>query len=470
VVFEPRGSLTAGNADEWIPIRPGSDAILALGLTRLIAEERGVPVPPAAQSVTAQAAAQAADIGEGKLRELAALFAASTAPLAIPGGAALGQPDGLLAAQAVLELNALAGNLGQPGGVFLPQEESPASDLNAVADLVERMNSGQVKALFIHGVNPIFELPSALGFSQALANIPLVISFASFPDETALASDYILPDHTPLESFGYQRILAGTDRPTVSAIQPVVAPLYETRATADVLLEAARQVGGSVADSLNYGVEVTFIQQKIAHLIEDGGLFTAPEVLTFWTRWLQNGGWWTQDAALETPELAEGLDEAARPAQLTALQDDNQFYVITYPNHFGDGSVANRPWIQELPDTSTTVTWNSWVEINPATADRLGIQDDDIVSITTEYGSLEAIVYRFPAIRPDTIALPFGQGHTALGRWAEGRGSNPAVLMPTAVNTAGDQAFGSLLATISPTGRRRPLARVESRLGVYGEH
>jgi anaerobic selenocysteine-containing dehydrogenase len=72
--------------------------------------------------------------------------------------------------------------------------------------------------------------------------------------------------------------------------------------------------------------------------------------------------------------------------------------------------------------------WNSWVEINPKTAEELGVDNDDVVLITSPAGVAQAIVYKYPAIRPDTIAMPFGQGHTAYGRYAQGRGSNPADL------------------------------------------
>ncbi len=71
--------------------------------------------------------------------------------------------------------------------------------------------------------------------------------------------------------------------------------------------------------------------------------------------------------------------------------------------------------------------WNTWVEMNPETADELGIENDDVVRIVSEAGEVEAPVYLYPAIRPDTIAMPFGQGHTAYGRYAQGRGANPAI-------------------------------------------
>ncbi len=148
----------------------------------------------------------------------------------------------------------LVNNLGHPGGVFLtpslPVNDTNPKIPNTFSDLqclVQQMNAGSLKVLFIHGANPVFELPPSLGFTQALAKVPLVISFASFPDETALQSDYVFPDHTGLEAWGYQKILTGADRPVISGLQPAVAPLYDTRATADVLLAAIQGLGGQLA-------------------------------------------------------------------------------------------------------------------------------------------------------------------------------------------------------------------------------
>ena len=53
-------------------------------------------------------------------------------------------------------------------------------------------------------------------------------------------------------------------------------------------------------------------------------------------------------------------------------------------------------------------------------------------------------VYRYPAIRPDTIAMPFGQGHTAYGRYAQARGANLASLLGNRINRAGGLSTLSL--------------------------
>ena len=78
-------------------------------------------------------------------------------------------------------------------------------------------------------------------------------------------------------------------------------------------------------------------------------------------------------------------------------------------------------------------------------------------------------VYLYPAIRPDTIAIPFGQGHTAYGRYAEGRGANPLDLVSPMFNEAGDLAFAGMKVKVVKTGKKHELARLESKLGVYGE-
>lgn len=109
------------------------------------------------------------------------------------------------------------------------------------------------------------------------------------------------------------------------------------------------------------------------------------------------------------------------------------------------------------------------MEINTETAKKLDIKDDDIIKITSPAGEIEAAVYRYPAVRPDTLAIPFGQGHEALGQYAANRGVNPARLLEVKLNEAGDLAFGDVQVTIIKTGRTRALSRLESRRGVYGE-
>ncbi|HEX7974729.1 MAG TPA: molybdopterin dinucleotide binding domain-containing protein, partial [Anaerolineales bacterium] len=344
------------------------------------------------------------------------------------------------------------------------------STLAEVKALVEKMNNGQIKTLLVHGANPIFELPKVLGFEQALKNVSRIISFASFQDETALQADYVLPDHTPLEAWGYQKVVTGSDRPTVSGLQPVVVPVHNTRSTADVLLAAVQAAGGKLAAAVSFSDEVAFLQKSISGLNDQGGFYSASDANTFWTRWQQFGGWWENSPGLASPAVSLSSDQSLTPQQAAFSGDAQQYplYLLPFPSpNLGDGHGADRPWLQETPDPMTSVMWNTWVEINPATAAKLGVQSDDVVKITSPVGSIEAVVYEYPAIHPGVVAIPFGQGHTALGRYAKDRGVNPLDLVDAKQNEAGDLAFMATRVKVTPAGRRSPVARYESEEGVY---
>jgi anaerobic selenocysteine-containing dehydrogenase len=476
VHFESRLSQTAAAADEWIPLSPGTEGQVALTLGRLIAEVRGEVVPNAFLAVDTTKTAKASGIGEDTLNRLAKLFAESEHPLAFPGGAVLGQTNGLEAAEAILAINVLVDNMGKGGGIYLTPSLPVHSDtprtpntLIEVNNLITRMREGKVKALFVHGVNPVFEFPHALGFGPSLANVPLVISFASYLDETAMQADYIFPDHTGLESWGYQKVVSGGDRQVLSGFQPVVGPVHNTRATADILLAAVSTIGGDLASQIAYQDEVDFIQQSMLELVPMDGKFNAPEIRTFMAQFQQYGGWWSAEAGLATPDATGALKRTLQPVT-PEFEGDGTFHLYPFPSPLlSDGSGANKPWLQETPDPMTTVMWNSWVEVNPKTAEELGLHDDDVIKIKSASGEIDAVVYIYPAIRPDTIAIPFGQGHTAFGRYATGRGTNPAYLFGLKVTEAGDLAFGANLVKIEKTGRQHPIARLESRIGVYGD-
>lgn len=476
VQFEARMSATGAKADEWLPVRPGTEGLVALAIGRLAAEILGGAMPRAFSGVKPAEVAEQAGVELEALEHLAEMFAKSNV-LAIPGGAALGQSNGLEIAEAVLALNALSDNFGKPGGVYLSALAPNQTEYNRPASVqemqafIEKMKSGAIKALFVHGVNPVFELPKSLGFKEALANVEL-ISFATFPDETAAEAKYVFPDHHGLESWGYQRVATGVALPVLSGAQPVVSPYYDTRATADVLIAAAQLAGGKFAEALPYKDEVEFIQTKISALLsEAGGSFTAPDAATFMAYFQQYGGWLKNADALVAPNGSSVLSSSLKVSE-AEYAGEGEFFFVPFVSPTLAEAGANKPWLQELPDPTTTVMWNTWVEINPETAHELGLHNDDMVKVISEAGEVEAYVYLYPAIRPDTIAMPFGQGHTAYGRYAENRGVNPADLFGVHFNEAGDLAFGGMKVKIEKVREAKSgvgLARLESRMGVYGE-
>ncbi len=475
IQFEARMSQTASKADMWVPLRPGTEGLVALAIGRLAAEAKGGAIPTAFSSVDPLAVAEESGVELATLEKIAQTFVNAHHPLAIPGGAALGQRNGLATAESVLALNAQIGNFGLPGGVFVsplsPTQDEYHRPANAqeMTDFIAKMKGGSVKVLFVHGVNPIFELPSHFGFADALKSVPQVISFATFPDETAVASDYIFPDHHGLESWGYQRAVTGTSQPTLSGAQPVVSPYFNTRAAADVLIAAVQQAGGKFAEALPFADEVAFVQGKLAGLVgESDGSFFGPEINTFTAFFQQNGGWWFTSPSLSTPAAANALSKKLNPG-VAEFSGEGEFFFLPFVSPTLAEAGANKPWLQELADPTTTVMWNTWVEMNPETAHELGFENDDVVEIVSEAGNVEAPVYLYPAIRPDVIAMPFGQGHTAYGQFAAGRGANPADVLGVHFNEAGDLAFAGMKVELRKTGKKQILSRLESRIGVYGE-
>jgi anaerobic selenocysteine-containing dehydrogenase len=338
-----------------------------------------------------------------------------------------------------------------------------------MGEFVQKMFDGKIKVLFVHGVNPMFEMPISLDFGGASKYVTQLISFATFPDETAREADYVFPDHHGLEGWGYQRVSTGVSLPVLSGAQPVVSPFYNTRSTVDVLLAAAQLAGGKFASALPFADEVEFLENKVSALrSESNGSFSAIDNVTFMATFQQYGGWWQNVRGLTSGDASGVLNKNLK-ADVAEFVGEGEFFLVPFMSPTLGDAGANKPWLQELPDPTTTVMWNTWLEMNPETAHELHIENDDVVKVISEAGEIELPVYLYPAIRPDTIAIPFGQGHKAYGRYATGRGVNPFDLLGKHFNEAGDLAFGAMKVKIEKTEKKQFLSRLESRIGVYNE-
>ena len=482
VQFEPRLSTTAASAEEWVPVRPGAEGYVALAIGRLIVEERlghvGSHRSQAVlyQDVDVRSMSAASEVPVETLLRLARAFADADRAVAIPGGYLAGQSNGFSSMLAVQALNLVVAQVGREGGVFISnpgptaalRQNPQANTFDEVMELIGRMKAGEIDLLLIHGANPVYELPAAAGFAQAIASVPYVVSFSPFADETAVWADLILPEGTYLESWGYQVPSPGADRPVVSSQQPVVRPLYDTLSAADVLLGVAARLGGKPAEALPWQDEAAYLEATVGELYGSSlGAFDARTPSGFWALWRQYGGWWSEKQIRREPELT-GLAQEPLPVSAPQFLGDLQDYPFhLYPYSsitLTDGRGANLPWLQETPDPMTTVQWGMWVELNPKTASALGLSDDDLVQVESPYGSLEAAVVIYPGIRPDVVAIPVGQGHADYGRFAQAvSGSNPlALVAPVTDADTGALAWGATRVRLKPTGRKKSLARLES--------
>jgi anaerobic selenocysteine-containing dehydrogenase len=511
VQVESRMSQTGANADEWVPVRPGTEGVLALGLANVIIAGKLRPAeaggraasliegwgtglaaytPPQVEKLTGVAARRV----ERLARELTEMRPA----VAIIGGSPLAHTNGLFNALAVNALNALLGSVEQPGGMFFtPQidiartfqlppssaERKSASPAGAAgvgekpedrqlarlaADILSGADSAP-QVLLVDEANPVFTTPRAWRVREAFQKIPYIASFGSFLDETSSLADLILPDHSFLESWAESVPESGAIVAVVGAAPPVMRPLHQTRATGDVLLAIGR--GLRVPLELPWQ---TFDEMLAASF---AALPAPSKDSDAWTDAQQKGGWWgTLPAGLVTPALVDTSGTRAVTFVEPQFDGDAQqfpFHFLPYASSaFLDGSLAHLPWLQEMPDPLTSAMWSSWVEINPTTAERLGIELGDVVEVTSAHGTVRTAAVVSPGIAPDVVAMPVGQGHRAFTRYATGRGENPIELLASITETAtGALAWAATRVRVSriggPDGR---LVLFAGGLREHGEH
>jgi molybdopterin-containing oxidoreductase family iron-sulfur binding subunit len=444
----PRLSLTGLNADEWIPARAGTEPLVALAVAHEVALRTGGGPAARAQAVlapfTPESVAEATGVSADRLHELAAEMAEARAPVALPPGPEAQGAAATEAHLAVALLNYVCGAVGRTVRFDGGAVRGVSASYGAMANLARRLESGGIATLVVAGGNPAYSMPRASGFAQALRQVQNLISLGSHYDETAAAAGWILPSHHELEAWG-DADMGGDFR---ALAQPVMRPLFDTRQREDILFDMAKAAGAVIAanDYRDY-LRQSWIQ--LHALTADAGTFD-----DWWRAALQSGGVRLPDAV--QPDPAPPITAAAANYRFAAVEPAGDMALVTYPTvQFLDGRGANRSWMQEFPDPVTKAVWNSWVEIHPETAEPLGLANGDLVEVRTEAGVITAPAYVYRGIRPDTVAVPLGQGHTEYGRTAKGRGVNALdVLAGSAESRSGALAFSGGAVTISAAGRR----------------
>jgi anaerobic selenocysteine-containing dehydrogenase len=438
-----RMSLTAASADRWMPACPGSEGVLALGMARLIlAESLYDKAALAANGLHADVllkglrmydlsrVAEETSLSRAVIAEVAREFASTRPALAMAGETVAFQSNGPDSVRAIQMLNVLTGNLNRPGGIYpdAGSPDGPTNSLDELISLIARMRGNQIGMALICG-DPVHSIPPATGFQEALAKVPYIVSFSSLLDDTALMADLILPDHAAMESWGDVIPRAGTREGVIGLMQPVVTPMFDTRQFPDVLMTAASELGGEMKAAFPYPSYLDMLRADIKKHVTASG---STDFEAAWVDLLSKGGIFkTNSGQIKDYKWSGGakIPEPGKP-RFAGNEKEFPFHLSVYPSTaFFDGRGAPLPWLQQLPDPMTTAVWGSWVEINPKTASELGINFGDLVEVISPQGSLHVPAVIYPGIRPDMVAIPLGQGHRDMGRYAMGRGVNPLQLL-----------------------------------------
>lgn len=500
----PRVSMTAATADRFIATRPGTLGVLALGIAHQVLnkteEEKllsAIPRPTverwftALKDYTLRNTYKITGAPGRVIEELAEEFMTHQPGIAVAGDDVSAHSNGVDSLKAVEFLNMILREISRAKGnlkipllpykneklfnrmkSFLGGPGEEAKDFTKLQAVAQKAKEGKIELGIVINTNPSHSTPSFLKIDDALKKVGYLVCFDTFLNDTTRYADLVLPDHHFLESWSAQTPSFPYGVPIFNAQQPVVRPLYDTKPAGEVLLKAAKSAG----------LDLGFISQEemILKMISE---FRAewrdvPPMLSDRQAWeyiLQKGGYWADRVAddVEPPPGTDRLWEALAnvKVELPVFDGDkeNTFFLHPYETvPIGDGRVANLGWLQETPEPVTTLSWGSWVEINPTRAAELGIKNGDILKISSSAGEIEAPAILYPGIGPTAVALPFGYGHTDFGKLASGRGANAMTLIgDNKVSQTGAPAWRGIKVTIAKTGRSAKMVREGHQKGEY---
>ena len=447
IQFESGLSVTGSNADARIAIAPSELGAVAAGLLRRIARKAGI-----AGIAEGPEPVLSLDLDPKKLDAVAQeLWKHRGKGLVVSGS------NDVSVQIAVNALNAFLGNIGETIDLARPSLQRDGDDA-AMAGLVEEMNRGEVHTLLLYGVNPAYDYADAQKFLSGLQRVALSVSFSDRRDETSSHVDAISPDHHFLEAWGDAEPVESH----YSLAQPLIAPLFETRAAQESLLRwiGYAQPGYYYTYLREYWRRNIFTRQK-----------AVAEFDAFWEHSLQDGV--VTLAATQSAHIRAFHGNWKNAVRLIAEQ--NQQMPSTqgdvYELHFyesvalRDGRHANNPWLQELPDPISKVTWGNYAAVAPTLAEKLGVGDGDIISLQTAKGRIEIPVFIQPGQHQRTVSIAVGYGRRLAGKAGDNVGVN-AYLLTSMVR--GFRRYSATNATLAKTGRREKVASTQSHFSMEG--
>jgi molybdopterin-containing oxidoreductase family iron-sulfur binding subunit len=244
-----------------------------------------------------------------------------------------------------------------------------------------------------------------------MQKVPLKISLNSTRDETSSLTDYVCPQSHFLEAWDDVE----PERGTLSVNQPTIAPLFQTRAHQESLLRWSGD-SRSLYDVLRQSWrEKLFPQQKQYATFDE-----------FWDQTLQKGVFTPDSAPIDTPAFkSDGLKEAiARLISVSGETPDGIGLALYQKVSIRDGRYANNPWLQELPDPITKITWDNYASVSPRYAETAGLEEGRVARVTKGATSIELPVHIQPGQHDDVVAIALGYGRTQAGKAGDNVGAN----------------------------------------------
>jgi molybdopterin-containing oxidoreductase family iron-sulfur binding subunit len=444
VQFESLLSLTGSKADRRLCVAPGEIGATMSRLAAGVAKKARVPFPEGSAEeppVSASFLDRLADyLWQHRQRSLI-LCGSQDVDLQVLGNF----------------LNHLLGNYGTTVDIVHPSYQRDGND-RELEILLQELREGKVGALFIYQSNPVHDLPSGEHIAEDLKRVPLVVSLAPRMDETARRAGFVCPDHHYLESWSDAEPVNGL----VSLIQPAIAPLGKTRS---VLESLAAWTGKprTASDLLREHWEKEVFPRRIQKAAFQD----------FWDHTLHDGF-----AEVNPRPVKVGTFDltSIHPVTLASRPPQGTYSLVLYSKvGMPEASHAYNPWLHELPDPISKVTWDNYACLSPPAATVLGVVDGDVVRLeTNQPGTLELPVFVQPGMHDQVVAVALGYGSLLSERfanigppWLQARptvgldglvGKNAAPLLTW---VGGSLRFARDSVRLTKTGRQQPLASTQ---------
>jgi molybdopterin-containing oxidoreductase family iron-sulfur binding subunit len=389
-VVEGGMSVTGSNADHRMRLRSDAQLGFVLALMNELGTRGVIATPSVASGHSLKAFADQAKMSWNVVDALINDLSAKKGKAIVVAGAKLAEP----VHTAVNVLNELLGNTAVYEAASSVTHLEPSTPAQ-VTSFIAGLRSASVGAVIHLDTNPVYHLPPSLGYQDALTQAQLTVALVEQENETSSQCQYILPIHHAFEAWGDHQVRAGV----WSLQQPVIAPLYDTRQKEAVLLAWSKGPEAYTPDLYHDFLKVRW-EKEVYPSLRPKADFTA-----FWNGALHDGVVTSEVKASRGPLRGDALAGIVAPAFPTGT-----VVSLTMPHYIGDGSLAHNGWLQELPHPISKIVWDNYAAISVATAGSLGVENNDLIEVSTPSGSVMLPVFLTPGQADDVISIDLGYG------------------------------------------------------------
>jgi len=438
-VVESRMSLTGGNADHRVRLRPSAMGAMANALRAWLAGDR---------SALKRFRASQGLGDDPVLDALAEDLAGNRGHAVVVAGAHLPAP--VHAAVALLNEE-----IGARERALVWNAESPA--LPTARDEAERVLADGAEVVITIGANPVYDWAGS-GVEDALAEAKLSVGHGLHHDETLSHCHIALPSHHSLESWND----AAAGRGIQSICQPLIGPLFDSRQEAESLLRWTQALAPATSPAVNAEDWHDYVRRRWENrLAADDAEPDARRSL--WEQLLRTGVV-VQSANRAVPDIDRGAAE--RLAAQGGMGRPGSFEVAIAPHHaIYDGRFANNGWLQELPDPVSKLVWDGVAAVSPTMARELGADEGDMVRVVVGKARVELPVLIQPGTAERVVGLTLGHGRAAGGQVAaDAGGANVAALLGVEDPSTPRLA---LRAEVTKIGGHRKLVRTQKTFSMH---